>query len=218
MGRRIARGRIQTLTKIGVPLTKTSAKGIDFNVGEAVKISNGREIISEYVIDLAASGTPAYAFGTAGVPASKTGVRTIGQSSSAEPHKGAEVLVVNATGSAKDGNGIITSGELICVEAVLPVAASAIGVWYGSTTTGSDENFLLGTVGQLVVPQSQSVGQDGTFDVDTDLDNMFIYLVHSGAHGGVNGAAYTSGKFILRLYGFEKFNDIVSGSLTSTLT
>ena len=59
---------------------------------------------------------------------------------------------------------------------------------------------------------------DQTFDVDTDIDNMYIYLVHSGAQGGAGGAAYTSGKFILRLYGFEKFNDVVSGSVTSTMS
>lgn len=217
MGRRVARVRLQALTKLGEPLSRTAGDGINDNIGESVRINAGREIISEFSIDLAASGTPAYAFGTAGVPGTGVGVRTIGQTSSAEPHDTAAVCLVNATASAADGNGIITSGELICVEA--PAGGGpAIGVWYGSNASGSDELLTLGTTAQLIAPLSQSVGMDQTFDVDTDIDNMYIYLVHSGAQGGAGGAAYTSGKFILRLYGFEKFNDVVSGSVTSTMS
>ena len=56
MGRRLARVRLQALTKLGEPLTRTAGAGIDNNIGEAIRIQAGREVISEFVIDLVASG------------------------------------------------------------------------------------------------------------------------------------------------------------------
>ena len=57
---------------------------------------------------------------------------------------------------------------------------------------------------ELIAPVAQVIGSETLFEVDTDIDNKYLYLVSSGSTAGT----YASGKFILRLYGFNVFDDV----------
>ena len=57
----------------------------------------------------------------------------------------------------------------------------------------------------MIAAAAQTIGIDGeNLDVGADLDNKYLYLVSSGS----TGAAYTAGKFVLRLYGYNVFDDV----------
>jgi len=207
MSRRIARARLYELNKIGDDLTDTAGTGIDTNIGASTRLRSGEEIISEFTIDLAASGSAAYAWGNGvGAPDSGDGVMVIGLSSSTEPHNDANFVQINGTASAADGNGIVTSGELVCVETPTG-AGTAIGLWGGTKLSGSGSPMNDGGL-KFIAPVSQSLGRNEVFELDQNLDNQYLYLVHSGNIGGIPGAAYTAGKFIVRLYGYNAFDDV----------
>ena len=78
----------------------------------------------------------------------------------------------------------------------------------GSTQpSGSGADMNLGGL-KFIRPVSQSIGRNEVFELDQDLDNQYLYLVHSGNIGGTAGAAYTAGKFVVRLYGYNVFDDV----------
>ena len=54
----------------------------------------------------------------------------------------------------------------------------------------------------LVLPQT--LGMNNEFDIDEDLNDKYLYLAHSGS----GAAAYTAGKFVLRLHGYNVFADV----------
>jgi len=207
MSRRVARARLYQVMKLGEDLKDTAGAAIDGNIGNSTRSRSGEEIISEFTIDLASSKGAAYGWGDGvGPPDSGAGVTAIGISSSAEPHDKANFARINGTSSAADGNGVVTSGEMICVETPAG-GGTAIGLWGGTNQTGSGE--LLDSGGlKFITPVSMSLGDNETFELDQDLDNYYLYLVHSGNIGGVGGAAYTAGKFIVRLYGYNVFDDV----------
>tara|TARA_R110000851_G_scaffold13056_5_gene44854 strand:+ start:461 stop:1150 length:690 start_codon:yes stop_codon:yes gene_type:complete len=207
MSRRIARTRIYNLNKEGQTLPNTAGTGIKGNVGSKTRLRQGEEIVSEFTIDLAATGSAAYAWGTGvSAPDGALGVTIIGLSSAVEPHDGAYFMQINGTASATDGNGIVTSGEMICVETPTG-AGTAIGLWGGTQPSGSGADMNLGGL-KFIRPVSQSIGRNEVFELDQDLDNQYLYLVHSGNIGGTAGAAYTAGKFVVRLYGYNVFDDV----------
>ena len=107
--------------------------------------------------------------------------------------------------------GVVSAGELICVET--PTGGGSrfrIGVFYGPEISGSGRT--LGGAAALVAPVVQTKGLSNSFDLDADeLDGMYLYLGQSGstaADSVAADAAYTAGKFILRLYGYPVFDDI----------
>ena len=111
-------------------------------------------------------------------------------------------MLINGTASAADAVGIVVATELICVEA--PAGGEdVIGLWYGTNASGSGDD--LGSGGtELIRAADQLLGTDGeNLDVGADLDNKYLYLVSSGSAGD-----YTAGKFVLRLYGYNVFNDV----------
>jgi hypothetical protein len=202
MGKRIGRKRLYALNKLGEALTETAGAGISDSIGNSTRIRSGQEIISEITLDLANGTSAANSFATAGPVASAGATAAIGVSSSSGTHSNAYVLQIDNATVAGTANGVVTSGELICVEA--PTGGeNGIGVWYGTAESGSGAVMNSGGTALLAVAD-QVVGKDGTFDVDVDIDNKYVYLVSSGS----TGATYTAGKFILRLYGFNVFDDV----------
>jgi hypothetical protein len=202
MGKRLGRKRLFALNKQGETQARTMGLGVAAAIGRQTRLRSGAELISELTIDLGATGSDGtlHSFATTGTGAGA--VKAIGMSSSTGTHQNAQLLQVNFSSTATDGNGIITSGELVCVETPLD-GEDHIGLWYASNASGSGNDMHLGGV-ELVAAADQVLGKDGTFDVDVDLDDKYLYLVTSGS----DDANYRAGKFVVRLYGFEQFADV----------
>lgn len=201
--RRVARRRLYDLNKSGESLTSTAGAGMESNLGSQSRFRQGELITTDITIDLAAAAGAAHSFATAaGVPGAGVGVNVIGVSSSSGTHSDAHIMLINGTASAADAVGIVVATELICVEA--PAGGEdVIGLWYGTNASGSGDD--LGSGGtELIRAADQLLGTDGeNLDVGADLDNKYLYLVSSGSAGD-----YTAGKFVLRLYGYNVFNDV----------
>ena len=203
MGRRVARQRLYELNKVGEELQESAGAGISDSIGKSSRLRQGTLISSEITLDLANSTAAANSFASAaGPPGSKTAVAIIGVSSSTGTHSNAQVIQIDKTSGTKTENGVVTSGELVCVEAPT-TGEDVIGLWYGTNASGSGNDMEAGGV-ELIAPVAQVIGSETLFQVDTDIDNKYLYLVSSGSTAGT----YASGKFILRLYGFNVFDDV----------
>jgi hypothetical protein len=209
MGKRLGRRRLFALNKVGESMARTAGPGMVSLLGNQSRLRSGQEIITEITIDLAANGgganVAAHSFNQASTATEGTApaVAVLGVSSSSGTHLNANVITVDNSTVAGTAGGVVTSGELVCVEA--PTGGeNGIGLWYGSALSGAGADLTNGGV-QLIAVADQVVGKDGTFDVDVDLDDKNIYLVSSGS----TAADYTAGKFVLRLYGFNIFADVV---------
>ena len=199
--RRIGRKRLYALNKAGEALTSTAGAAMEGNIGSQTRLRDGEIIATDITIDLASSAGAAHSFSVAsGVAA--VGTTAIGVSSSSGVHGNAQVMLINKVGADADSIGVLTGGELMCVET--PTGGGEhIGLWYGTnvTASGADMNNggnVLAAVGPRVVGSSEAL------DPDIDLDNKYLYLVHSGS-GADN---YTAGKFVIRLYGYNVFDDV----------
>tara|TARA_R110002020_G_scaffold90622_1_gene220743 strand:- start:1874 stop:2524 length:651 start_codon:yes stop_codon:yes gene_type:complete len=213
--RRIGRKRLYALNKAGEKLTSTAGPALEGNIGAQTRLRESELIVTDITIDLGSSAAAAHCFPMkAVVDGEGVGVdMVIGVSSSASNsgslgawtgNGNAQIMLINGTASAADSVGIITSGELMCVEH--PVGgAKTIGLSFSSTATGSGSPLDSGATDLVDSSTSQALGTYTSFDVsDADLDNKFLYLVSSGSTDG----AYTAGKFILRLYGYNVFSDV----------
>jgi len=204
MSRRIARSRLYELNKVGEELTSTAGPAMSGNIGTQSRLRQGELITTDITIDLASSNGAAHSFGPQ-VSASAGSLSTITivvVSSSIVTHGNAQIIQLNATSSGADGVGVITGGELMCVEAPL-IGGITLGVYAATNASGSGADMLGGGVA-LAALGAQVVGKNTVMDPDVDIDNKYLYLVHSGAAD----ANYTAGKFVLRLYGYNVFDDV----------
>jgi len=202
MAKRLSRTRLFKINTQGELQTQTAGAGISDSIGSQTRFRNGQEILSEITLDLANGTAACTSFATAGAAGQSTHV-AIGVSSSTGTHSNAQVALINGTGSAADGQGIITSGEMICVEAAAG-GEDNIGLWYANNASGSGNDMVGGGI-ELIQASGQVIGSEGTFsNIDANLDNKYLYLVSSGS----TGATYTAGKFVLRLYGYNVFADV----------
>ena len=198
--RRIGRKRLYALNKAGEALTSTAGAAMEGNIGSQTRLRDGEIIATDITIDLASSAGAAHSFSVAsGVAA--VGTTAIGVSSSSGVHGNAQVMLINKVGDDADSIGVLTGGELMCVET--PVGGGEhIGLWYGTNVTASGADMTSGTVLAAVGPRV--VGSSEALDPDIDLDNKYLYLVHSGSGAG----NYSAGKFVIRLYGYNVFDDV----------
>ena len=190
MGKRLGRKRLYALEKLGQKQTKTAGAAMTGAVGNQSLLRDGQLITTEIIIDLASSKGATYSYPTTGTGGS--GPVAIG----VHGESGAQVVRLSNA-----NNGVVTEGELICAE--LPAGGGVhVGLYRGSAVTSSGNHLSLGT--EVITPVAQVKGYNQTFDVDSDIGDQYLYLVHTGS----GNAAYTSGKFILRLHGYEVFDDI----------
>ena len=211
--RRLGRKRLYVLNKAGEELTSTAGAGFEAVIGSQTRRREGELLTTEVTIDLASSKGAAFAFATSGSVGTAGATSVIGLSSSTTDllsHNAANIMLMNNTASAADSIGILTAAELVCVET--PTGGGVhIGLWYGSEASGSGALMDQGGV-ELIAAQNMALGKDASTvfaGPDVDLDNKYLYLVHSGTAGTMPaGAAYTAGKFVLRLYGYNVFDDV----------
>jgi len=199
--RRLGRKRLYALSKAGEALTSTAGAAMEGNIGSQTRLRDGEIIATDITIDLAAAAGAAHSFSVVGT---NPGITTtaIGVSSSSGVHGNAQVMLINKVGDDADSIGVLTGGELMCVEAPLG-GGTHIGLWYGTNVTASGDNMAAG--GEiLAVAGAQAVGTSTALDPDIDLDNKYLYLVHSGSGAG----NYSAGKFVIRLYGYNVFDDV----------
>ena len=209
MSRRVARTRLYELQKSGENLVESAGTGISDSIGNSSRLRQGTLITSEITLDLANATAPASSFNAgAGIPDSAEGVSIIGVSSSVDNgvglgHENANVIQIDKVSGATTENGVVTSGELVCVEAPLN-GETVIGLWYGDNLSGSGEDMGAGSAQKLIEPATQVIGKETLFEVDVDINDKYLYLVSSGSAAN----PYTAGKFVLRLYGFNVFDDV----------
>ena len=199
--RRIGRKRLYALNKAGEALTSTAGAAMEGNIGSQTRLRDGEIIATDITIDLASSAGAAHSFSVASANVN-IGTTAIGVSSSSGVHGNAQVMLINKVGDDADSIGVLTGGELMCVET--PVGGGThIGLWYGTNVTASGANMAAG--GQpLAAVGPRVVGSSEALDPDIDLDNKYLYLVHSGSGAG----NYSAGKFVIRLYGYNVFDDV----------
>ena len=203
MAKRLSRKRLFAINKLGEELVETAGAGISDSIGSSTRIRAGQEVVSEITLDLANGTAAASSFATAaGGPGTAAAVSVLGVSSSSGTHANAQVIQIDKDTVAGTKNSVVTSGELVCVET--PAGGEdVIGLWTGTALSGANADLRNGGT-QMILASAQVVGKDGTFDADSDLDNAYFYLVSSGSTAG----AYTAGKFVLRFYGFDIFDDV----------
>ena len=216
--RRIGRKRLYALNKAGESLTSTAGAGIEGNIGSQSRVREQSLIVTEFTIDLASSEGAAFAFSSAFGGAQDP--RVLGLSASTatsastsiwEGNSAANIALINGTASAADGLGILAAGEMICVEEPRGGIANiglvvATGSLAGGQKVDSDA-----TVATLVASSTtHDLGQFDTFTLnDVDVDNHYLYLVTSGSVGATGAnSAYTQGKFVIRLFGINVFDDV----------
>ena len=213
--RRLGRKRLYALSKAGEALTSTAGAGIVDNIGSQSRLRDGELVTTDITIDLASGTNPSFSFGMKAV-ADGSGLGTdmvIGLSSSTAAsgsdgkwtgNENAQIMLINKDASAADSVGIITSGELMCVETPLG-GENTLGLSWSSAVTSSGSPLDTGANVLVASTTIQALGEYTTFDVaDQDMDNKYLYLVSSGS----TTATYTAGKFVLRLYGYNVFDDV----------
>jgi len=200
--RRIGRKRLYALNKAGESLTSTAGVAIEGNIGSQSRLRDGELVSTDITIDLGSSKGVAHSFSVAGPPGNKAAITAIGVSSSSGTHGAAQLMQINTDSSKADSIGVLTGGELMCVEAPLGGGVH-VGLYYGTNITSSGQDMLAAGV-ELVEPVAQVVGKSSAIDPDVDLNDKYLYLVHSGSGAG----DYSAGKFVLRLYGYNVFDDV----------
>jgi len=213
MGKRLGRKRLYALMKEGESLTSTAGAGVEGNIGNQTRLRDGELISTDITIDLAAAAGAAFSFPMkAVVDGEGTGtIMIIGVSSSTATSSSlgywtgngsANIMQINGTSSGGDSIGILTSGELMCVETPAG-GTTTVGLVLGDNLSGSGATADSG-ITALIPPTVQALGVNSVFDIDADVDNKYVYLVASGS----TSAAFTAGKFVLRLYGWNVFDDV----------
>ena len=137
------------------------------------------------------------------------GSRRIGRKRLYALNKAGETLTSTA-GAAMEGNigsqTRLRDGEIIATDITIDLASSA-GAAHSFSVASANVNIgttAIGVSSVLAAVGPQVIGSSTALDPDIDLDNKYLYLVHSGS-GADN---YTAGKFVIRLYGYNVFDDV----------
>ena len=185
--RRIGRKRLFALGKLGETQTKSAGAGMEDTLGNQSATRTASEILTEIEIDLAPAAGAAHSFAAD---------KAIGVSSSAEPHESSTIVKIDV-----DVHGAVTDIELVCLEVPtggdpdIDLYTHSSAVLGGATAAGT----------KLINNGDWSyVGQSNSSTLAAASDDQFVYL----ATGAATDAAYTAGKYILRLYGHAVFDDL----------
>jgi hypothetical protein len=202
MAKRLSRKRLFAIGAKGEEMTSTAGVAVTASIGAQTRFREGAMITTEFQIDLASSKGAMHSFATVGSGAGA--VKAIGLSSSSGTHGSAVLCLLNGTGSAADGIGVLSAAELICVEAVKG-GTDNIGVYYGQAAPSSSGDVMDTNGTEFIAPAVMGLGRDTVAsDIDIDVDNSRLYLVSSGSVA----ANYTAGKLVLRLIGYNTFDDV----------
>lgn len=195
MGKRIGRKRLFALNKKGQTSTQTAGSGIKSAIGSQTEIREGSLITTDIQLDLGTSAAAIASVGTAGIPAG-AGSAVIGVAA-----------LTSSLVTVGSSQGVLTSAEFICVEAP-STGEDNIGVFYADNVLSSSMTMAQATNPvQLIAAEAYTAAgkSAANTDIDADIDGKYIYLVSSGSTAGT----YDGGKFILRLFGYEVFSDVV---------
>ena len=198
MARRLSKKRLFAINSSGERLTSSAGPAMSGTLptpNGVTRMRDGNGITTEVLIDLASSNGATSAYSASAVG------RIIGISSSAEPHQNAQIIRCGFD------QGIITSGELICVEP--PVGPSGIKIGLVQDSALSASNALALDKGTVVIAASTpAIGRNDAFALDDNsLDSKYLYLFNSGSNAAA-ATAFTAGKYVLRLHGFTAFDDV----------
>ena len=200
MARRLSKQRLFAINNSGERLTSSAGPAMSGTLPSpngVTRMRDGNGITTEVLIDLAPAAGPVSAYS-----ASATG-RIIGLSRSASGvQAGGNAQIIRAGFD----QGIVTSGELICVEPPAGPSGIKIGLIHHTALSSSDDLADRGT--KVITAQTQVVGRNDAFALDDNsLDANYLYLFNSGSNGA-SATAFTAGKFVLRLHGFTSFDDV----------
>jgi len=190
MGKRLGRKRLYTLDKLGEKSTKSVGAGNASIVGSQTQKRQGSELITEILIDLGSSAGAASCFGD-----HATGLiigNTVGE-------EGGIVTIAQAT------HGVVTDVEFICLETPLNGDAD-IDIAMNNAGT----NLVSGSSAATTIIQAGGnlgIGVSKAYAATASLDTQVLTL-RSGHASDPTDGAYGGGKFILRLYGHEVFDDL----------
>ena len=195
MGRRLGVKRLNALSKTGESVTGSLGSGASGSVGYRKIIKSGNEVTTELYVDLASSKGALYQAGDTGL--------IIGHSSSAAGVQTAGTA--NLTQINQKENGIVTLVEMTCVETpaggdtdIDLMHAATAQAFSGSTSLTSVIN-----AGAAVIGSEDAAAFD-----DNSLDARYLYLTYGGSTDSGAAAAYTAGKFLIRLYGHAAPEDV----------
>ena len=204
MSKRLSRVRLFNINQQGMPSPQTAGIAFSSSIRLQTKTAEGSLTTTDMQIDLGSSLGALTSFASVGAGA--TGQQIVGVSSSSGTHGDAQMMLLDASSSAQGlpMQGVVTSAELVCVE--VPIGGGThLGVWYGSAASGSGNDMQTGGVELIAAETYTAIGDSAVVtDISVDIDNQYLYLVHSGS----TAATYTAGKFVLRLFGYTKFADV----------
>ena len=197
MGKRLGRKRLYQLEKVGIKDAKSAGTGMLLCTGEQSQVRTGAEMMTEIHIDLGSSTGPARSFGDF----TNTNAKVIGISGAADAAARPGQIVLVDTNQ----HGVVSDLEFVCVET--PQGGEPdIDVWIHSQVVAVSGGVAAAGTNVITAGADYVAGVSKTYSATASLGGQYITL-----RCGVNDpddAAYTHGKFILRLYGYKPFADI----------
>lgn len=193
--RRIGRKRLYALEKLGQTNDNAAGAGMADAIVSSTVARDGAQITTEIVVDLASSA--------GALTSAATDALVIGISSSSGTHLPAYLGQVTEA-----VNGVVTDAEVICTE--LPATGELdIDVIYNTSATLG----FSGSAGadKLVeVNTNYEKGLNKTGELNNNAaENDYLYLACGDAHAtpGTAPQTYTTGKLVIRLYGYAVTGD-----------
>jgi len=190
--RRLGRKRLFSLEKLGQKSGMTAGPGAVDAIGHSTVARDGSEIVTEIYVDLGSSKGALSSTHGAG--------EIIGADGAAVSHLGQITTAVN---------GHVTLVEMICVETptggkadIDLVSGTAANAGLSGSATG--QATILAATGSLVAGASPTAA---SYDA-SQLADKYLYLAYGGSSGGDAATAYTGGKLVIRLYGYDVPADV----------
>jgi len=196
--RRLGRKRLYAVEKLGQSVTRSDGPAVSSSIGNITQFRDGSMITTEITVDLAGGSGMSSEAATAGKP------QVIGFSSSAGSHTTQNAQLCQITRTDAIDFGVVAAGEMVAVEAVAG-GGEHIGLIAGTALSASQKVANSGGDVTLISTADHStVGRYDSFTKDQDLNGKYLYLVHTGSGAG----AYSGGKVVIRLFGYDVFADV----------
>ena len=187
--RRIGRKRLYAVEKAGKKIDLESGAGIKDVVVAASQHRNGQELITEIAIDLGCTAALAAPIKSATHDRDPIGIA---------PGDGGGAAFLTQLTEAK--YGVITEVRMICLEDA--ASLTNLDLEFGTNGDGVNDTADTGSPTSILTAIGNAIGEDSAQQYSArELQNKYLYICNGA---GDTPDAFTKGKFLIYLHGFEE--------------